>query len=359
MKKIILTKKTKIYVMAPSNTFTGGPELLHQVAFSLKKIFKIEVNMFYLPNLDRNFVHNNFKKYNLKHSKFVEDDPKNILIIPEYYLFLKYSLKYKKIKKVLWWLSIDNYFGYKFKYDFNKFVRSLIKIPFNIINLFNKITNYYFGMIAYHDYLKIIYKFINLNNQKELKQIDFHLAQSIYAFNYLKKFFFNLRYLSDFQRSEILKNNKINLKNKKNYICYSNKSNDFIKKIEKFTKVKMIKLSGFNNSQLINIYKKTKIYLDFGYHPGKDRMPREAAIFNNCIITNKRGSAKNKYDIPINEKYKFEENYSSLSKIKTQILKIFKDYKNELKNFEPYKKKIINEKNSFIKDLKNIFKKKR
>ena len=27
------------------------------------------------------------------------------------------------------------------------------------------------------------------------------------------------------------------------------------------------------------------IYLDFGYHPGKDRMPREAALFNNCIIT--------------------------------------------------------------------------
>ena len=54
----------------------------------------------------------------------------------------------------------------------------------------------------------------------------------------------------------------------------------------------MIELKGFNNKQIINIFKKTKIYLDFGYHPGKDRMPREAVLFNNCIITNKRGSAK-------------------------------------------------------------------
>ena len=54
----------------------------------------------------------------------------------------------------------------------------------------------------------------------------------------------------------------------------------------------MIKLSGFNTKQIINIYNKTKVYLDFGYHPGKDRMPREAALFNNCIITNKKGSAK-------------------------------------------------------------------
>ena len=48
----------------------------------------------------------------------------------------------------------------------------------------------------------------------------------------------------------------------------------------------MIKLSGFNSKQIINIYNKTKVYLDFGYHPGKDRMPREAALFNNCIIIN-------------------------------------------------------------------------
>ena len=38
-------------------------------------------------------------------------------------------------------------------------------------------------------------------------------------------------------------------------------------------------------------------------------MPREAAIFNNCIITNiLKGSAKNKFDIPINKKFKFKKN---------------------------------------------------
>ena len=90
----------------------------------------------------------------------------------------------------------------------------------------------------------------------------------------------------------------------------------------------MIKL-GFNTKQIINIYNKTKVYLDFGYHPGKDRMPREAALFNNCIITNKKGSAKNKLDIPINDKYKFEEKNQFRKDIKNHI-KIFKNYQNEL-----------------------------
>ena len=45
-------------------------------------------------------------------------------------------------------------------------------------------------------------------------------------------------------------------------------------------------------------------------------MPREAVLFNNCIITNKKGSAKNSFDIPIKEKYKFFESQKNLVFIK-------------------------------------------
>jgi len=42
-----------------------------------------------------------------------------------------------------------------------------------------------------------------------------------------------------------------------------------------------------------------KLYVDFGKHPGKDRMPREAAVHGCCIITGRRGAAGNPFDIPI------------------------------------------------------------
>ena len=66
--------------------------------------------------------------------------------------------------------------------------------------------------------------------------------------------------------------------------------------------------------------------MDFGYHPGKDRMPREAALFGNCIITNQKGSAKNNLDIPIKSKYKFSEVKTNIPKINKQIERIFNDY---------------------------------
>ena len=60
-KKILIEKKTKIYVLAPANTFTGGPELLHQIAFNIKKIFKVKTTMIYLPTSSDHPVHKNFK----------------------------------------------------------------------------------------------------------------------------------------------------------------------------------------------------------------------------------------------------------------------------------------------------------
>ena len=57
--------------------------------------------------------------------------------------------------------------------------------------------------------------------------------------------------------------------------------------------------------------------------PGKDKMPREAALFNNCIISNYKGSSKNKLDIPINKKFKFKQKYNELNNTKSNNRKHF------------------------------------
>ena len=122
---------------------------------------------------------------------------------------------------------------------------------------------------------------------------------------------------------------------------------------------KFIELKGFTSKQIIEIFKKSKVYIDFGYHPGKDKMPREAILFNNCIITNQKGSAKNKFDIPINKNFKFKQKYDDLKKINYTIDKIFKNHSNEIKKFNSYKIKILNEEKNFKRQLMNIFCKKK
>ena len=47
-----------------------------------------------------------------------------------------------------------------------------------------------------------------------------------------------------------------------------------------------------------------KVYIDFGGHPGKDRIPREAALCGCCVVTGRRGAAGNDVEVPINQSYK-------------------------------------------------------
>ena len=353
-KKLIINNKTKIFILAPANTFTGGPECLHQLAFHLKKVFKAKTYMVYLPTEAEKPIHKNFLKYKTNYSKFVEDNNNNILILPEQFYYLKYALRYKKINKVIWWLSVDNFFGFKFREDHSKFLRSLIKIPYNFISLFNRLTKFYFGILTYHDYLKYIYNFTKYHKQKEVDQAYLHLMQSQYAFDYFKDKFKNIKKLYDYQSDMVLKKCKEKVK-KKNEICYSHKSNKFIDEIKKVLKFKFIALKNMSANQVINIFKKTKIYLDFGYHPGKDKMPREAVLFNNCVITNLKGSAKNTHDIPIPKKFKFNENNENIKKISKLIELIFKNYKKEIKLYKRYQKKTLLEKQNFKKQLFEIF----
>ena len=355
-KKIVLKKNSIVYVLAPANTFTGGPELLHQFAHHFFKLFKVKTKMVYLPMSQKNLVHKSFQKYKVDYSSSIIDHKDNLLIIPEAIMYLDFSMKFKKLRKILWWMSLDNYYGYKFRSEYNKYLRSLIKLPYNLISIFNKMVNFSFGIYTEYDFLKFFYNFKSLTKQKELSQITLHLTQSYYSFNFLKKKFKNIKYLSDYQRDEVIKINKT--KNKKNIICYSGKSNEFINKIIKYTNLPMIKLSGLNSNKVIKILKSSKLFLDFGYHPGKDRLPREAVILGNCVITNKKGSALNSIDIPIKKKYKFKETNSNLPKIKKTIYEIINEYHKEIKHFRNYKNIVLKEKKKFLIDLKKIFVKK-
>ena len=356
MRKIKINKKTIIYILAPSKQATGGPEYLHQVGYNLKKMFQLKnINMVYLPLSDTEPVHKDYKHYKLKFSNQIVDNENNILIIPEKYEMLKFSLSFKRVTKIICWLSLDNYFAFKFNAEHSKTLRSLIKIPLKFISTFNRITNYKFGFFSYHDYLKAFYKIFDIEKQKEISQASFHLAQSFYAYNFLKKKFKNVSLLYDYQSPQKLKNIKYKIAEKKNLICYSHKSNSFINLVKSECDAKFIELKNFSSKDIVKIFRKTKIYIDFGYHPGKDRMPREAILFDNCIISNLRGSAKNNNDIPISREFKFNEKYGNIKKIIKKIDQIFSNHAKELKKFKKYKRIVLSEEKRFKNQLLKIF----
>ena len=102
---------SKIYIYAPWNCHTGGPELLHQLGSCLRQFNLDAVICYYDPTSNPNPhpVHPQLQRYHLPYvlESEIVDDEKNIIIIPE--IVSEPIYYFKKSQIVFWWLSVDNY----------------------------------------------------------------------------------------------------------------------------------------------------------------------------------------------------------------------------------------------------------
>lgn len=332
---IQITDNTKIYVLCPAYIKTGGSELLHQLVNELNKN-KINsyITYFGINNKNQKYTPYDFEKYinNYKTLNDIEDSKNNIIITPEIVPALNLTKKFENTKKIMWWLSVDN-----FTRDCG--VINTIKTH-GFINTFILIIT-----------RKIMYSL------SYIKQMDIHLCQSKYAMEYLEKNdITNITYLSDYISDEYLIISE-NLENKEDIILYNPKKGiEFTKTIiEKTPHLNFIPIENLTTIQVKELLLKSKVYIDFGNHPGKDRIPREAAMCGCCIITNKRGSAKYYEDVHINDEFKFEDNKENIEKIIEKITTCITDYETEIIKFKAYQQFIEHEKKQFKKDVKKIF----
>ena len=98
----------------------------------------------------------------------------------------------------------------------------------------------------------------------------------------------------------------------------------------------------------------SKVYIDFGNHPGKDRIPREAATCGCLIVTGTKGAAANDYDVCIPRKYKFDDKDENISKIVAQIQDLLENYSNYRKDYDLYRKSILSEEDTFEKEIDSM-----
>mgnify|MGYP001626387956 FL=1 len=181
------------------------------------------------------------------------------------------------------------------------------------------------------------------------------MTQSYYSlvwFDKLKPIY----YLSDYLNPNFL-SNKAELSKKVNIVVFNPKKGiSFTKKIiSSATDIEFVPLANMTREQVIETLQKAKVYIDFGNHPGKDRIPREAAILGCCVITGKRGSAAFFEDVPIPDEYKFEDKEENIPKIIEKIKDCFDNFEKRYQDFDYYRQVIKNEPIKFLEDLKKIF----
>lgn len=330
-----LYNNTNIYILAPANVATWWVELLHQLAFKINSVLWFE-NVFIKYLWEKNGVNptpKDYDKYSIKRISEIEDLEENILIVPEIYSLELF--KFKKIRKVVRWLSVDNYY-------------------------FSQWVNVFFRNFNYRILLKLFWNQNYLWFNSKLKEIDVHLVQCEYVKQHLlskgidKK---HIEYLSDYLIADFFEN-KWGEEEKENIVCYNPKKwFEYAKKLIRYMQnddVKFIPIQNMSRQEVINLLKKSKIYIDFWYFPWKDRIPREASTLWCLIIISRMWAWWFSKDFPIDEKYKIK-NLSNIKNIRDKILFSMENYHNLIKQFEDYNSLIKNDEEKFNNDLKHVF----
>lgn len=322
--------ETKIYVIAPGFFKTGGTELAHQLVNAIN-ILGIKAYITYYKDGDRPLeINPAFKIYveSFKTLEDVEDVKDNIVIAPE--TKIGFLSKYSQIRKCVWWMSVDNYL----KHD------GLI------------------SAVKYYGFARAIKRLITgdkFGSHNDINPQYTHFYQSEYARIFLKKKYIDGIRLSDYINIEFGVDTETNERD--NVVLYNPKKGlRFTKKlIEAGKDIKWVPLMNMTTEEVHNRLVNSKVYIDFGEHPGKDRFPREAAISGCCVLTGKKGSAAYFEDIPISDEYKFSDVDSNIPTILNKIRECLNEYDQKVKDFDYYRKVITMERHVFEEDVKSIF----
>ena len=349
-----MQKYSKIYVFCPNDAVTGGPDALHQLVFYLNEIGCEAQIVYYAYTPKHHFaVPNSYKNYvsSFILEKDVVDEAKSAVVLPEN--AVEKIRRFNNAKVYVWWLSVDNNLcRSSFLWKFFYFVSLPIRLIVNI--------NYYKKHLR-----EAILKTINKQSYsfKDEKKNVQHICASYYAYNYVSKRshsrvdlciepiskFFLVQY-DQFKE-------RISLAGRKNVILYNPvKCGSFIKKMSKhFPDLNFLPLQSMNQEQLVNAYMSSKLYVDFGSFPGAERMPKEAALFGCSIITGRLGASAFYEDVPIPDEYKFFDHGSHMYDISQKIRQMLQTYELNKKDFDVYRKTIVDLEKNFLLVLRKLF----
>lgn len=114
-------------------------------------------------------------------------------------------------------------------------------------------------------------------------------------------------------------------------------------------------IENMTPAQVQQLLAQAKIYIDFGNFPGRERLPREAALSNCVVITGRRGAAANDIDINIPAEFKFDERTSNVQAVVKKIREVFYNFNAALSAQSAFRMKELNAQKNFAAQVAAVF----
>lgn len=324
---------SKVYVFCPGNVHTGGPESLHQLASQLIS-FGVQTYMIYGEYDVKSFnpedpVHDAYKKYHVPYTNRLEDIEKNVKIVPETVTAELYLGE--NLRRVVWWMSVNNYLE-----NIMKTFKNFLKDPFakplrNFFTFFNttKPVEHWFKSEYARQFLEF-----NGVSANELHHVETYMNQTFLS-----------------------RAAHVDLSAKKNIVAFNpQKGFEITEELIKVAPdIEWRPIYGMTSEQVQELLASAKIYIDFGTHPGKDRLPRESTLSGCVVITGRRGAAANDVDYNIPAEFKFDERTTNPLQVIEKIRSVFENFSEAHAAQKSFRERELNARKNFAAQVADAF----
>lgn len=266
----------KIVIICPV-VETGGPEALHQLCVAINKLggdallayydssSKLEISDTLIesnPILPASFVAR-YSDYHAPHAQVIHLTANTLLIFPETLAIFAFSIKGPK--RAIWWLSVDNGRNHEPLFSYKQFCDAYFNDG-SLVHFYQ--SDYARGFLMAHGAKNIfpLYDYINRSfirnepNPARRSSVSFFPTK---GFSLANSFFESAKDLS------------------------------------------FIPIQNMTAEEVAAALSHTSVYIDFGHHPGKDRVPREAAASGNIVFIHSKGAGCHFLDYPIDQFFVF------------------------------------------------------
>lgn len=287
-------------IVCPSEYSSGGPEALHQLAHQINIYEQHKAFICYYPFIDNGYKNDNYSEYLAPSVSRREIDESWVVVLPEVYPQLASEFGGSFI--CLWWLSAD------------------------------------YGPVT---------------GDESIHLIDLHIAQSEYGAK---------RAISNFGVQPLAVSDFINPIFCTEFSCQKEavvavnptKGSILIDQFEMDNPdIPLVRLESMTRLEVSKALEPCGIYIDFGAHPGKDRIPREAAMRKCVVFVKNSGAAIFDEDVPIGDFYKF----NSVDEVSAKVKKVIEDGIYEHANKQrDYRHSIEKERDAFARQVADFIK---
>lgn len=252
---VVGVAQVKLVVVCPAGAVTGGPEALHQLVHTANLEESGSAAMLYWPFTQMHETPAPYVKYGVPHVGRDQVPESAVVVLPEIWPEMAFTFRNRC---ALWWLSVDN-----------------------------------FGS----------------HGQQNLERISLHLCQSEYAWRFTEGFGERLM-LTDWVEVEPVEVSRVS-----RVVVNPAKDAGWLTEFKKLAGFPIVELRGFDRRGVAEVLRGSTVYVDFGRHPGRDRLPREAAAAGCVVFSTRLGSAVFERDMPLPDWYKFDALDEVLEKV--------------------------------------------